>query len=68
VTLLRTSSGESRRVLRVVAWEFQEGLIMPMNVPTVDETHGHDHFHGTLDPALLTSEKGIWAVNGRWWE
>ena len=35
---------------------------MPMNVPTVDETHGHDHFHGTLDPALLTSEKGIWAV------
>ena len=35
---------------------------MPMNVPIVDETHGHDHFHGTLDPALLTSEKGIWAV------
>lgn len=35
---------------------------MPMKVPTVDETHGHDHFHGTLDPALLTSKKGIWAV------
>jgi hypothetical protein len=45
-----------------VALKLQEGLIMPMNVPTVDETHGHDHFHGTLDPALLTSEKGIWAV------
>jgi cation diffusion facilitator family transporter len=35
---------------------------MPMNVPIVDEIHDHDHFHGTLDPALLTSEKGIWAV------
>jgi divalent metal cation (Fe/Co/Zn/Cd) transporter len=35
---------------------------MPMNVLTVDETHGHDHFHWTLDPALLTSEKGILAV------
>ena len=35
---------------------------MPMNVPIVDESHDHDHFHGTLDPALLTSEKGIWAV------
>jgi cation diffusion facilitator family transporter len=33
-----------------------------MNVPIVDEAHDHDHFHGTLDPALLTSEKGIWAV------
>ena len=35
---------------------------MPMNVPIVDETHDHDHFHGTHDPALLTSEKGILAV------
>lgn len=35
---------------------------MPMKIPIVEETHDHDHFHGTLDPALLTSEKGIWAV------
>lgn len=35
---------------------------MPMNAPTIDQTHDHDHFHGTIDPALLTSEKGIWAV------
>jgi hypothetical protein len=33
-----------------------------MKIPIVEETHDHDHFHGTLDPALLTSEKGIWAV------
>lgn len=26
------------------------------------DTHDHDHTHGTLDPALLTTEKGIWAV------
>lgn len=28
------------------------------------EHASHDHTHGTLDPALLTTEKGIWAV--RW--
>lgn len=50
---------ESRRVLPVVALKLRVGLIMPMDVPAVDETHGHDHFHGTLDPALPTSEKGI---------
>ena len=22
----------------------------------------HDHTHGTIDPALLTTERGIWAV------
>lgn len=32
-----------------------------------DHAHGpehepHDHSHGTLDPALLTTEKGIWAT------
>jgi cation diffusion facilitator family transporter len=26
------------------------------------DTYDHDHTHGTLDPALLTTEKGIWAV------
>jgi len=25
-------------------------------------TYDHDHTHGALDPALLTTEKGIWAV------
>src|SRR5215204_2439956 len=25
-------------------------------------SHGHDHTHGALDPALLTTDKGIWAV------
>src|SRR5439155_27050361 len=24
--------------------------------------YDHDHTHGALDPALLTTEKGIWAV------
>lgn len=28
----------------------------------VPEHASHDHTHGTLDPALLTTEKGIWAV------
>lgn len=27
-----------------------------------DAPQQHDHTHGTLDPALLTTEKGIWAV------
>jgi len=28
-----------------------------------DPDHGHhDHTHGTIDPALLTTERGIWAV------
>lgn len=28
-----------------------------------DQSHSHhDHTHGTLDPALLTTERGIWAV------
>lgn len=26
------------------------------------QPHDHDHTHGTLDPVLLTAEKGIWAV------
>jgi len=26
------------------------------------QPHDHDHTHGTLDPVLLTTEKGIWAV------
>ena len=37
-------------------------MIMPTNAPIVDDTHDHDHIHGALDPTLLTSEKGIWAV------
>ena len=24
--------------------------------------HRHDHTHGTIDPVLLTTERGIWAV------
>ena len=28
-----------------------------------DQRHSHhDHTHGTIDPALLTTERGIWAV------
>jgi cation diffusion facilitator family transporter len=28
-----------------------------------DQRHGHhDHTHGTIDPALLTMERGVWAV------
>src|SRR6266545_4089061 len=26
-----------------------------------DDSH-HDHTHGTIDPALLTTERGIWAL------
>lgn len=24
--------------------------------------HRHDHSHGALDPALLTTQRGIWAI------
>ncbi len=27
-----------------------------------DHSHGHDHVHGVVDPALLSNERGIWAV------
>lgn len=27
-----------------------------------DSDHSHDHTHGRIDPALLTTERGIWAV------
>src|SRR6266581_4372035 len=27
-----------------------------------DPDHSHDHTHGTIDPGLLTTERGIWAV------
>src|SRR5438094_56012 len=27
-----------------------------------DPDHSHDHTHGTIDPVLLTTERGIWAV------
>lgn len=31
--------------------------------PHSDSDHSHDdHTHGTIDPALLTTERGIWAV------
>ena len=31
--------------------------------PHSDSDHGHhDHTHGTIDPELLTTERGIWAV------
>lgn len=29
--------------------------------PVLDHNH-HDHTHGTIDPALLDTERGIWAV------
>jgi cation diffusion facilitator family transporter len=30
--------------------------------PIQSHQHVHDHTHGTIDPALLTTERGIWAV------
>ncbi len=27
-----------------------------------DPDHSHDHTHGTIDPGLLTTERGIWAI------
>ena len=27
-----------------------------------DNFHGHDHIHGVVDPTILTTERGIWAV------
>jgi cation diffusion facilitator family transporter len=29
--------------------------------------HPHDHTHGTLDPVLLTSQRGIWALKWSLW-
>jgi Co/Zn/Cd efflux system component len=45
-----------------------KGYHLPMVDPHHSHSHGdpnhshHDHNHGTLDPALLTTERGIWAV------
>lgn len=33
---------------------------MAKHLPHVE--HDHDHTHGAIDPTLLTTEKGIWAV------
>lgn len=30
--------------------------------PDSSHSHPHDHSHGALDPALLTTQKGIWAI------
>lgn len=27
----------------------------------------HDHTHGTLDPALLSTQRGIWALKWSFW-
>lgn len=27
-----------------------------------DDAHGHGHTHGTVDPGIATSERGIWAI------
>lgn len=27
-----------------------------------DGSHGHGHTHGTVDPSIVTTEKGIWAI------
>jgi Co/Zn/Cd efflux system component len=27
-----------------------------------NDIHNHDHVHGAVDPTLLTTERGIWAV------
>jgi cation diffusion facilitator family transporter len=29
--------------------------------------HPHDHTHGALDPALLSTDKGIWAIKWSFW-
>jgi cation diffusion facilitator family transporter len=34
---------------------------------TDDGPHLHDHAHGTIDSALLTSERGIWALKWSLW-
>ena len=26
------------------------------------DDHGHEHVHGTVDPSILTTQRGIWAV------
>lgn len=48
-----------------------EGLeTLSTHLPRIDHNHehdqavphNHDHTHGALDPILLTTEKGIWAV------
>ena len=34
---------------------------------TSHSDHPHDHTHGALDPALLSTEKGIWAIKWSLW-
>ena len=36
----------------------------PANSPELrgHDAHGHGHTHGTVDPGIVTSERGIWAI------
>lgn len=52
--------------VRIVSRHFEE-YDFRMNVDhsqsRIDPDHGHhDHTHGTVDPTLATSERGIWAL------
>lgn len=41
-----------------------------LHAPAHDDGHAghhHDHTHGTLDPVLLTSQRGIWALKWSLW-
>jgi cation diffusion facilitator family transporter len=33
----------------------------------IQAPHQHDHTHGTLDPALLSTQRGIWALKWSFW-
>jgi cation diffusion facilitator family transporter len=37
-------------------------MIEPNHQHSSDEDHEHDHVHGVIDPTILSSERGIWAV------
>lgn len=42
----------------------------PSHDPAHNDSHAghpHDHTHGTLDPALLTTQRGIWALKWSLW-
>jgi Co/Zn/Cd efflux system component len=38
-----------------------------MHEDNAPHAHDHDHAHGTIDPTLLTSERGIWALKWSLW-
>lgn len=47
---------------RAEEYDFRMDDVSPSHSHSEPDHSHHDHTHGTIDPALLTTESGIWAV------